>query len=138
MRGKWGRCGLALALLLVLLAPRPVLAGPFLGDFGWCWHPSGDCQPTEYHWLHYWARNVYILRACFHPSNRDSYAPGLPVPVGAVYFPASCRSVPPAPSAPYADPEGYYGVPTVPPPGTPTTTETTRQEAKPTYAAPGS
>jgi hypothetical protein len=112
-RGRWWP---ALGLLVVLLVPKTAQAGPFLGDWGWCWHPSGDCQPTEYSWLHYWARDVFIIRACVHPSNLDQFAPGLPVPVGAIYQPYSCRSIAPAPSLPYADPEAFYGIPLVPPP----------------------
>jgi hypothetical protein len=122
MRSKRARWWGVVGLLLVLL-PQPALAGPYLGDFGWCWQPSGDCQPTEYSWLHYWARGVYIVRAWCWPSDLDQYAPGLPVPGGAVYFPSGCRSIAPAPSLPYADPSDYYGVPLVPPPEEPKETK---------------
>jgi hypothetical protein len=108
-----------LGLLLVPLVAQPALAGPYLGDFGWCWHPSGDCQPTEYSWLHYWARDLYIARAWLKPSDLDQAPPGIPVPVGAVYYPHKCRSIPPMPPSAYADPAGFYGIPLVPPPEEP-------------------
>ena len=121
MGARGGRWWAALGLLLVLLAPGRAPAGPYLGDWGWCWHPSGNCTPWEYCWLHYWARDLYILRAWFHPSNLDTYAPGVPVPISYEYFPYHCRSTAPAPTLPYADPEGYYGRPLVPPPTSPDT-----------------
>jgi hypothetical protein len=115
MRNRHSGCWVVVVLLLVLLAPGTGRAGPYIGDWGWCWHPAKDCQPWEYSWLHYWARDLFILRACVHPSYLDQYAPGVPVPIGFLDLPYKCRSIPPAPTPPYAEPESYYGIPLVPP-----------------------
>jgi hypothetical protein len=104
-------------LLLGLLVPAPALAGPFLGEWGWCWQPSRDCPRGDYSPLHYWAPTVYRVRACLHPSNLDQYPPGPhpPVPATYEYHRYCCPTTPPAPTSPYADPVGYYGRPITPP-----------------------
>ena len=115
MKGKWGRCWVVLGLLLMLLLPRSAQAGPFFGDWGWCWHPAKDCAPSLYSPWHYWAPTVYRYHAYCKPANLDSYAPGVPVPITFMYLGFKCRSIAPAPTPPYADPSGFYGVPLVPP-----------------------
>jgi len=107
---RWAALGLAIGLLL----PSAASAGPFLGDWGWCWRPAADCPRGEYSPLHYWFMEWYRIRACAHPSYLDQYPPGPCPPVTAAYedlrFP--CRSTPPAPATPYATPGAYYGRPT--------------------------
>jgi hypothetical protein len=101
--------GLALAGLFAA-APKAE-AGVFFGEWGWCWHQDRDCPHGVYHWLHYWAPEVYKARAWVHPSYLDQYPPG-PYPSPPVHIefqPSPCRSQPPAPSAPYADPAAYFG-----------------------------
>jgi hypothetical protein len=112
-RGRWWRGCAGLVLLLGLLAPSSALAGPYLGEWGWHWNPAGDCPPGAYSPLHYWARNAYIARAWFHPSNLDQYPPGpcASPPISYEYHAYPCRSTPPAPSTPYGNPVGYYGRP---------------------------
>ena len=82
MAGKHGRLRIALVLWTVLLAPDTTLAGPYLGEWGWCWHPDRDCPRGEYCPLHYWVPGLYKVRANVHPSNLDQFSPGpsLPVP----------------------------------------------------------
>jgi hypothetical protein len=105
----------------MVLVPRTAQAGPYLGDWAWCWKPTGDCAPNEYSFLHYWARDLYILRSWFKPSYLDQFAPGLPVPVVGLTLPANCRSIAPMPSFPYASPAAYFGRAVLP--DTPATTE---------------
>jgi hypothetical protein len=111
--GKWG----ALAVLLGLaLAPGTSLAGPYLGDWTWLWHPAADCPRGEYCPLHYWTPGLYQARACVHPSNLDQYPPGPcpAVPPSFIDTKVPCRSQPSMPSSPYSDPAGYYGRPVAP------------------------
>jgi hypothetical protein len=108
---------MALALFLGLLLPSSALAGPFFGDWGWCWHQGRDCPRGEYSPLHYWTPEIYKVRACLRPSNLDQYPPGPfpPIPPTFEYFTYRCRSLPPMPTTPYADPPAYYGRPIAPP-----------------------
>jgi hypothetical protein len=107
-RGRWRT---AVVLLLVLWAPSAALAGPYLGNWGWWWHPSPDCPPGLYCPLHYWAMRLYRVRACLHPSYLDQYPPGpCPAPPAPVQYRRShCQGVLPWPTPPYAVPDGYYG-----------------------------
>jgi hypothetical protein len=106
---------LTAVLLLTLVAPNAALAGPYLGDWGWLWHPARDCPRGEYSPLHYWNPELYRARAFAHPSNLDEYPAG-PIPCAEATYEISkyrCRSIPPMPSAPYADPAAYFGRPAV-------------------------
>jgi hypothetical protein len=116
MAGKRAGRRVAWVLLLALLMPGTAAAGPFLGEWDWCWHEAHDCLRGSYHWLHYWAPQLYRVRACVHPSNLDQYAPGPSPPVLPTYLfdKYRCRTTPPAPSPPYADPTAYYGRPIAP------------------------
>jgi hypothetical protein len=111
MAGKDARWLAAWVLLLGLLAPRTARAGPYIGDWGWCWHPAPECERGEYSWLHYWAPDLYKVRAWVRPSNLDQYPPGPcpPIPPTYQFTTNRCLSTPPAPTAPYADPAAYYG-----------------------------
>ncbi len=109
--GVWA---VLLGLALALGVPATAESGPFLGDWGWCWHQDPTCPRGEYPFLHYWTYWLYRVRANCHPSNLDQYPPGpcgVP-PAQYIYIPYPCRSAPPAPTVPYADPAGYYGRPT--------------------------
>jgi hypothetical protein len=111
MRSKRGGWRAPVVLWIGLLAPGTALAGPYLGDWGWCWHQDRDCARGEYSPLHYWTPGLYKVRAYVHPSNLDQYPPG-PSPSVPASFETTryrCRSIPPTPSSPYADPTGYYG-----------------------------
>jgi hypothetical protein len=116
MAGKHARWWTALMVLLGLLVPSNVLAGPYIGDWSWCWHPAPDCPRGEYSWLHYWAPTLYRVRDCVHPSNLDQYPPGPFPPVAPSYEISKygCRCLPAMPSSPYADPTSYYGRPVAP------------------------
>jgi hypothetical protein len=116
MRGKRGRWWTALVVLLGMLGPSQAQAGPFFGDWSWCWHQAKDCPRGQYSPLHYWAPDIYRVRACIHPSNLDQYPPGPfpPVLPSYLFIKYPCRSVPPMPSPPYADPAAYYGRPIIP------------------------
>src|SRR4051794_25819719 len=109
---KHGRKWAALGLLLLLLAPSPATAGPFLGSWSW-WQPCRDCPRGEYSPLHYWAPNLFRARAVVHPSNLDQYPPGPcpEAPAGYQFTRYPCPAIPPTPTTPYADPTGYYGRP---------------------------
>jgi hypothetical protein len=113
---KLGGWRAAVVLMLGLLAPTPALAGPYLGEWGAWWRPARDCPRGCYSPLHYWLPTAYQLRAQVHPSSLDQYPPG-PVCVTPTYEINCyrCRTAPGAPTAPYADPESYYGRPIVPP-----------------------
>jgi hypothetical protein len=111
MAERHGRLLTALVLWTVLLAPATALAGPYLGEWGWCWHPARDCPRGEYCPLHYWLPELYKVRANVHPSNLDQYPSG-PCPAVPPAFQTinyRCRTIPPTPTTPYADPTGYYG-----------------------------
>ena len=98
------RFGWALAAWIVAL-PSALCAGPFFGDV--C--PPRDCPPGDYCPLHYWLPGYYRLRSCAHPSNLDQYPQGPAVAIGGSLVGQPCRTVPPGPTSPYANPEGYYG-----------------------------
>jgi hypothetical protein len=117
MVSRHGRWPMAMVLLLGLLVPGQALAGPFFGDWGWCWHPARDCPRGEYSPLHYWATEWFRVRACVRPSNLDQYPPE-PCPPLPVTFESNkyrCPTLPAMPTTPYADPAGYYGRQTAPP-----------------------
>ena len=113
---KWRNCVCrpALVLCLMLLAAPITLAD---SDSGWFWHSRRDCPRGDYSLLHYWAPSLYQVRACVRPSYLDQYPPGPfpPVPASFDVNKYRCRSIPPIPMAPYADPTSYYGRPVAPP-----------------------
>jgi hypothetical protein len=117
MYGKQGRKREVLALALALLVPAGARAGPYFGEWGWCWKEAPCCPRGDYHPLHYWLPEVYRLRDLFHPAYLDEYPPGLPVPTGFQEYVFFCRTHPPVPTPPYADPAGFYGREIVPPEG---------------------
>jgi hypothetical protein len=99
----------------LLLTPGMADAGPYFGDWTWFGHsverPDGDYSP-----LHYWTPSAYELRSFVHPVSLDQFPPG-PSPSVPPSYDVNryrTRGIPPAPSAPYADPEGYYGRPIAP------------------------
>lgn len=112
MAGKHARWWTVLMLSMTLL-PGVASAGPFLGDWGWCWCQGRDCPRGEYSPHHYWNTEFYRARAFVRPSNLDQYPPGPYPPVTPTFdfTKYRCPSTPPAPTAPYADPAGYYGSP---------------------------
>jgi hypothetical protein len=114
MRRKHGCSWAVVTLGLALAVPQIASAGPFFGDWGWCWHPCRDCPRGDYSHLHYWTVGLYKARAVFHPSSLDQYPPGpSPTPpIDYLYTPYPCRTTPPAPAVPYADPAAYFGRPT--------------------------
>jgi hypothetical protein len=114
MAGKRGWLW-AVVFGLGLLAPSPAQAGPFFGEWSWFWHPAPDCPRGQYSHLHYWAPEIYYVRKHLHPSNLNQYPPGPcpPVPPSYIFNPYPCRTLPPMPSVPYADPASYYGRPLV-------------------------
>jgi hypothetical protein len=107
MTGKWSGCVLALALVM---SSEPAWAGPYLGDWGWCWREGCNCPKGEYCPLHYWTPGVYKLRAQVNPSNLDQYPPG-PANITPTFElnQQRCRTIPPGAIRPYADPAAYYG-----------------------------
>jgi hypothetical protein len=105
-------CGwLGFALVVGLLIPAPAQAGPYIGDFGWCWKPAKDCPKGEYSFLHYWTPRLYQLCYELFPAKIAQYPPGLPVDLSWEVDPSPCRTQPPFPSPPYADPAGFFGRP---------------------------
>jgi hypothetical protein len=115
MAGKRG-FGLACLVLLGMFTGSIAHAGPFLGDWGWCWNPAPGCPPRLYSALHYQAPGIYRVRGWVHPSYLDQFAPGpSPTPPAPIQFePSACRSIPPAPTAPYANPAAFFGRPSSP------------------------
>jgi hypothetical protein len=111
MTGKRGRW--AVVLLVGLVAPTAATAGPFFGDWSWHWHQDPDCPRGLYSPLHYWTTGLFRVRSYCHPSNLDQYPPGpaTPVPIPIDVIPYPCRTTPPAPAIPYADPTAYFGRP---------------------------
>src|SRR4029077_3354825 len=107
-----------LAAVIGCMTCASAFAGPFFGDSSWGWRPAKDCPRGAYSPLHYWAPSAYQLRAQLFPSNLDQYPPGpsANVPPTYQYECYRCRPLPPMPTAPYADPEGYFGRPIVPHP----------------------
>jgi hypothetical protein len=114
MIGKQVPWRAALVAGLLLLAAQSSRAGPYIGEFSWCWKPAPDCPKGDYCFLHYWTPTWYRVKYCVHPAYPEQFPPGLPVPAGALVQPAHCRSIPPRPSLPYADPAGFFGVQIVP------------------------
>lgn len=106
----------SVVVMIGLMMPGAALAGPYFGDWGWCWHPARDCPRRDYSPLHYWAPTWYQVRAQVHPVNFDQYPPGpnACIPATIDYNRYPCRAILPAPSAPYADPAAYYGMPLAP------------------------
>ena len=96
MAGKRGRWAVWV-FLLALAVPGAAQAGPYFGEWGWCWKDCKDCPKGSYCCLHYWVPAVYWLRAHLKPVNLDGYPPGLPVPADAVWEPYGCRDLPPMP-----------------------------------------
>ena len=97
-------------IALALLAPGMAFAGPEGGR-------QGDCPRSDYPLLHYWAPSLFQVRAQVHHASRlDQYPPG-PSPSVAPSYEFNrykCRAIPPTPTSPYADPDGYYGRTIVP------------------------
>jgi hypothetical protein len=111
MAGKstWRRA--ALVLVLGILPATAMADGPrFIGDW---WGHWSDCPRGDYSPLHYWAPTWYFFKHWSHPVNLDQYPPGPcePVPAGYLIEKYRCPYTAPAPTAPYADPTGYYGRP---------------------------
>jgi hypothetical protein len=104
-------------VLLALVVPSAAQAGPYFGEWTWFWHPDKDCPHGNYSHLHYWTPQIYRVRDCLHPVNLDQYPPGPfpPVPPAYLFETFPCRTTPSAPSIPYADPVGYFGLPPAPP-----------------------
>lgn len=105
-------CFPAAAVVIALLTPALSWAGPYLGEWGWCWHRAKDCPRGAYSPLHYWAPELYKIRANVHPSNLNQFPPG-PYPAVAPTFQTTkfpCPIAPPMVPTPYQDPAGYYGV----------------------------
>lgn len=77
-----------------------------------------DCPRSEYSRLHYWTPSLYQARSFVRRVNVDQYPTGPMEDVPATVFVTRyrCRAAAPAPTAPYADPESYYGRPLVPTP----------------------
>jgi hypothetical protein len=114
MRGKQN-LGWAVLVLLMPLVPGTARAGPYLGEWGYCWHSAPDCPHGEYCFLHYWIPDLYRVKYCVHPAHLDQYPPAVPVPTISQWYAFPCRLTPPAPTPVYADPAAYYGRPLVPP-----------------------
>jgi hypothetical protein len=119
MTCKQRRGWIGLGLLLALLIPGRAPAGPYIGDFGWCWKPAKDCPKGQYSFLHYWTPLLIRFAQEVFPANVDSYAPGLPVDLSWQIEPSRCRTMPPVPTPAYADPAGFFGRPVLPAPGAP-------------------
>jgi hypothetical protein len=114
MDRRHDRWWLALLVFVGLLLPGSAHAGPYFGDFGWCWKPAKDCPHGEYSFLHYWTPTLYRAIYHFKPRYLDQYPPGVPVPVSWETDPSRCRTQPPMPTHPYADPAGFFGRPVLP------------------------
>jgi hypothetical protein len=114
MSGTHRRWWIASVLVVGLLLPGSTHAGPYLGDFGWCWKPAPDCPCSEYCFLHYWTPALYRAIYHFHPAHLDQYPPALPVAASFELEPSCCRTIPPMPTHPYADPAGFFGRPVLP------------------------
>ncbi len=68
MRAKIGGMRRALVLAALLAASAPAVAGPFKKH-------GTDCPPSSYSHLHYWAPNLYRLKAHFHAPANYVYTP---------------------------------------------------------------
>jgi hypothetical protein len=113
MRAKQGRWLAALVIAGGLLAPGSAGADTIVGAaFAEC---DPNCPRGFYSVLHYWMPGLYRLLYECHPANLDQFPPGPCPPVPPSFrverFP--CPYAPPAPTAPYADPAGYFGRPTL-------------------------
>jgi hypothetical protein len=106
----------ALTLLAALLAGT-AQAGPYLGDWGWCWHQEKGCPKGDYCFLHYWTPVLYQVKYCLHPAHIQQAPPGVPVPLDYLTFKFPCRTLAPMPPPAYSDPAGYYGRAVLPPAG---------------------
>ena len=108
MDGKHATWRTALALCLGLL-PGTLCAGDL--GLGWPWHRSPDCPRSEYSVLHYWMPTLFKARAQIHPAYLDQYPPGPAEPIAPMFEVGRrrCPTLPPMPTAPYADPASYYG-----------------------------
>ncbi len=108
MNGKWTCLG-TLALATVLQISSLAQAGDCINFFGW--HIGRDCPRSDYSPLHYWVPEWYKVRANVHPAHLEQYPAGpmAPVEPSIEVTRYRCRTLPPAPSTPYADPAGYYG-----------------------------
>ena len=113
------RWAAASVLLLGLLSPATASAGPYFGDWSWCWKPAKDCPRGNYCFLHYWTPQLYRVIYCARRASVDSYPPGIGIPPGYMLGMYPCRTTPPVPTPPYANPAGYYGSPIVPAPEEP-------------------
>ncbi len=100
----------ALGLALGLLGAGAAQAGPYFGEWG-LWYNPHDCPRGSYSPLHYWAMEIYKIRAFCRPSYLDQYPPGPcpPVPPTFVFRKSHCMPVPPTPDPPYATPALYFG-----------------------------
>src|SRR5262245_13138422 len=96
------------ALAFLFLAPGTAFADGLFS--GWLFQPH-DCPRSQYSLAHYWIPEWYRARAVCHPSYLDQYPPGPHEPITPIYefTRYRCRSIPPMPPGPYADPAGYYG-----------------------------
>jgi hypothetical protein len=112
--GKRRRWWPLIALLVAPFLPQAAHAGPYIGDFGWCWKPAKECPRGQYSFLHYWTPRVYQYAHELFPPNVDQFPPGLPVDPSFDQLVSPCRTQPPMPTHPYADPSGYYGRPVLP------------------------
>src|SRR5262245_27506108 len=98
-----------LLLALGFVAPKLAHAEGCLSIFGW--HIGRDCPRSDYSPLHYWVPEAYKVRMYVHPSNLDQYVAGPAAPIEPTFEITRyrCRTLPPMPSTPYADPATYYG-----------------------------
>jgi hypothetical protein len=99
----------ALVLALGLRTQEAAHAGGCLSVFGW--HIGRDCPRSDYSPLHYWVPEAYKVRAYVHPASVDQYPAGPATPIEPIFETTRyrCRTLPPAPATPYADPAAYYG-----------------------------
>jgi len=118
MAGMQRRWWIGLVIMVGGLASSPAVAGPYFGEWSWCWRPAPECSRGDYSRLHYWAPELYKVRAWILPSQVDQYPPGASPPVAAstLLIKSPCQSAPSAATPPYADPAGYYGIAIAPPP----------------------
>ena len=117
MAAERNRSWVVLGVALTLLTAGAAQAGPYIGDWGYCWHPAPGCPKGDYCFLHYLTPYLYRTIYCAHPAYLDQYPPGVCVPVGFRDYPNRCRTAYPSPTHPYADPAGFYGRPLIPPEG---------------------
>jgi hypothetical protein len=105
-----------IAVLLVLFAPTPAMASDW-GDYFWWWPAPRFARGGDYSPMHYWLPERYYAREYLHPSYLDQYPPGpnAPIEITNQVNRYCSPSIPPMPSAPYADPEAYYGRPVTSP-----------------------